>query len=61
MVDVIVGSEGKGMFTGAGIPPGNMPIYPAKDGARPPARVESEPELFLNGGEYGRARRLSGH
>jgi hypothetical protein len=34
-VDVIVGSEGKGMFTGAGIPPGNTPIYAAKDGAVP--------------------------
>ena len=32
---VIVGSEGKGMFTGAGIPPDNMPIYAAKDGATP--------------------------
>src|SRR5688572_31318968 len=34
-VEVIVGSEGKGMFTGAGIPPDNMPIYAAKDGATP--------------------------
>ena len=34
-VDVIVGSEGKGMFTGAGIPPNNTPIYAAKDGAVP--------------------------
>ena len=34
-VEVIVGSEGKGMFTGAGIPPGNTPIYAAKDGATP--------------------------
>jgi hypothetical protein len=33
---VIVGSEGKGMFTGAGVPPDNMPIYAAKDGATPP-------------------------
>ena len=32
---VIVGSEGKGMFTGAGIPPDNMPIYAARDGATP--------------------------
>jgi len=29
-VDVIVGSEGKGMFTGAGVPPDNMPIFAAK-------------------------------
>ena len=34
-VDVIVGSEGKGMFTGAGVPPDNTPIYAAKDGATP--------------------------
>ena len=34
-VDVIVGSEGKGLFTGAGVPPGNTPIYAAKDGAVP--------------------------
>jgi len=32
---VIVGSEGKGMFAGAGIPPGNMPIFAARDGAVP--------------------------
>ena len=42
VVDVIVGSEGKGMFTGAGIPPDNMPIYAAKDGATP-AGVEPLP------------------
>ena len=35
-VEVIVGSEGKGMFTGAGVPPDNMPIYAARDGAIPP-------------------------
>ena len=34
-VDVIVGSEGKGMFTGAGVPPGATPIFAAKDGAVP--------------------------
>jgi hypothetical protein len=33
--DVIVGSEGKGLFTGAGIPEGNTPIFAAKDGAVP--------------------------
>ena len=27
--DVIVGSEGKGLFTGAGIPEGNTPIFAA--------------------------------
>jgi hypothetical protein len=33
--EVIVGSEGKGMFTGAGIPPGNTPIFAARDCAVP--------------------------
>jgi len=32
---VIVGSEGKGMFTGAGVPPGNTPVFAARDGAVP--------------------------
>jgi len=32
---VIVGSEGKGLFTGAGVPPDNQPIYAARDGAVP--------------------------
>jgi hypothetical protein len=34
-VDVIVGSEGKGMYAGAGIPADNMPIFAARDGAVP--------------------------
>ena len=29
-VAVIVGSEGKGMYAGAGVPADNMPIYAAK-------------------------------
>src|SRR5688572_23955100 len=33
--DNIVGSEGKGYFTGAGVPADNMPVYAAKDGAVP--------------------------
>jgi hypothetical protein len=40
--DVIVGSEGKGLFTGAGIPEGNTPIFAAKDGAVP-AGIEPLP------------------
>jgi hypothetical protein len=31
----IVGSEGKGLFTGAGVPPDNHPIYATRDGAVP--------------------------
>lgn len=34
-VDVIVGSEGKGMYNGAGIPDDNMPIFSARDGDIP--------------------------
>ena len=30
-----MGSEGKGMFTGAGVPAGNTPIFAARDGAVP--------------------------
>jgi len=33
---VIVGSEGKGYFTGAGIPDDNSPVYAARNGATPP-------------------------
>ena len=49
---VIVGSEGKGMFTGAGIPPDNMPIYAARDGATP-AGVEPLPiDIFTTADFY---------
>jgi hypothetical protein len=33
--EAIVGSEGKGMWTGAGVPPGYPPIFAARDGAVP--------------------------
>jgi hypothetical protein len=45
-VDVIVGSEGKGMFTGAGIPPDNMPIFAARDGATPPGVQPLPHDIF---------------
>ena len=45
-VERIVGSEGKGMFTGAGIPPGFPPIFAAKDGAIP-AGVQPLPRDFF--------------
>jgi hypothetical protein len=41
-VDVIVGSEGKGMYAGAGVLPDNMPIFATRDGAVP-AGVEPLP------------------
>ena len=44
--DAIVGSEGKGMFTGAGIPPGNTPIYAAKGGATPPGVEPLSVDIF---------------
>ncbi|HET9943120.1 MAG TPA: hypothetical protein VFR05_07265, partial [Terriglobia bacterium] len=47
-VDVIVGSEGKGMFTGAGIPPDNMPIYAARDGATPPGVQPLAIDIFTS-------------
>jgi hypothetical protein len=45
-VDLIVGSEGKGMFTGAGVPPGNTPIYAAKDGAIPQGVAPLAVDIF---------------
>jgi len=45
-VDLIVGSEGKGMFTGAGIPPDNKPIFAAKDGATPPGVEPLPTDIF---------------
>ena len=39
---VIVGSEGKGLFVGAGIPEGNTPIFAAKDGAVPAEEEAAE-------------------
>lgn len=36
IADDIVGSEGKGYYTGEGIPEGNTPIFAARDGATPP-------------------------
>jgi len=45
-VDVVVGSEGKGMFTGAGVPPDNMPIFAARDGATPPGVEPLATDIF---------------
>ena len=42
----IVGSEGKGMFTGAGVPPGNTPIFAARDGNVPPGVKPLTVDIF---------------
>jgi hypothetical protein len=44
--DVIVGSEGKGYFTGAGIPEGNTPIFAARDGAVPAGVTPLPVDIF---------------
>ena len=56
-VDVIVGAEGKGMFTGAGIPPDNMPIYAAKDGDTP-AGIEPLPIDIFSSRDFYKDRSL---
>ena len=45
-VETIVGSEGKGMFVGAGIPEGNVPIVAAQNGAVPPGVEPLSVDIF---------------
>jgi hypothetical protein len=42
----IVGSEGKGYFVGAGIPPDNSPIFSARDGAIPEGVTPLAVDIF---------------
>ena len=42
----IVGSEGKGYFTGAGIPADNMPVVAARDGATPAGITPLPKDIF---------------
>jgi hypothetical protein len=43
---VIVGSEGKGLFTSAGVPPGNTPIFATRDGAVPAGIKPLDTDIF---------------
>jgi hypothetical protein len=43
---VVVGSEGKGMHTGEGVPPGNPPIVAARDGAIPAGVAPLPVDIF---------------
>jgi hypothetical protein len=43
---VIVGSEGKGLYVGAGIPEDNRPIFAARDGATPPGVEPLAVDIF---------------
>ena len=56
-VDVIVGSEGKGMYAGAGIPADNMPIFAARDGAVP-AGVQPLPHDIFSTRDFYQDREL---
>ncbi|HEY5568915.1 MAG TPA: hypothetical protein VIM81_16950 [Gammaproteobacteria bacterium] len=56
-VELIVGSEGKGTFVGAGIPEGNTPIFAARDGAVPEG-VEPLPHDIFTTKDFYRDREL---
>ncbi len=43
---MIVGSEGKGLFVGAGIPEGNTPIFAAQNGDVPPGIEPLPHDIF---------------
>jgi len=53
----IVGSEGKGMWAGAGVPPGYPPIFAARDGAIP-AGVQPLPHDIFSSRDFYQDRAL---
>src|SRR5687767_3936671 len=55
----IVGSEGKGMWAGAGTPPGYPPVFAARDGAVP-AGVQPLPRDIFSTKDFYRDRELWG-
>src|SRR5690606_4576693 len=50
--DVIVGSEGKGMYAGAGIPPEHPPIFAAQEGAVPAGVTPLPHDIFTTNDFY---------
>jgi hypothetical protein len=53
----IVGSEGKGMWAGAGVPPGYPPVFAARDGAVP-AGVQPLPHDIFSSKDFYQDREL---